>query len=86
MKEKHFEACGGLELVDTPMKLIISAQSALLLVRLRKHGFYRKLKSIFVYPTAFHDKGRRRFALSEEKDNSRILGESWSNGSVILSQ
>jgi Mlc titration factor MtfA (ptsG expression regulator) len=85
MAEKHFEPCGSLDLVDPSMKLLISAQAALLLVRLRKHGFYRKLKSILVYPTAFHDSGRRRFDLSEEKDNSRVLGESWSTGSVILS-
>jgi hypothetical protein len=85
MAEKHFEPCGGLDLVDTSMKLLISAQAALLLVRLRKHGFYRKLKSILVYPTAFRDSGRRRFGLSDKEDDSKMLGESWLTGSVILS-
>ena len=83
--EKHFEPCGGLEEVSERMKVLIGGQAALLLIRLKKHGFYRKLKSILVYPGAFQDSGRRRFGLHEEEDDSTMLGESWQTGSVILS-
>ena len=85
MEEKYFEPCGGLEEVSLRMKLLICAQAGLLLIRLKQHGFYRKLKSILVYPGAFQDSGRRRFGLHEEEDDSTMLGESWSTGSVILS-
>lgn len=85
MAEKYFEPCGGLEEVNLRMKLLICAQAGLLLIRLKQHGFYRKLKSILVYPGAFQDSGRRRFGLHEEEADSTMLGESWSTGSVILS-
>ncbi len=85
MAEKYFEPCGGLEEVSLRMKLLICAQAGLLLIRLKQHGFYRKLKSILVYPGAFQDSGRRRFGLHEEEADSTMLGESWSTGSVILS-
>ncbi len=85
MAEKRFEPCGGLEEVSLRMKLLICAQAGLLLIRLKQHGFYRKLKSILVYPGAFQDSGRRRFGLHEEEDDFTMLGESWSTGSVILS-
>lgn len=85
MAEKYFEPCGGLEEVSLQMKLLICAQAGLLLIRLKQHGFYPKLKSILVYPGAFQDCGRRRFGLHEEEDDSTMLGESWSTGSVILS-
>ena len=85
MAEKHFEPCGGLEEVSLRMKLLICAQAGLLLIRLKQHGLYRKLQSILVYPSAFQDSGRRRFGLQEEEDDSTMLGESWSTGSVVLS-
>ncbi len=82
--DKSFEACGGLPEVTDEMKLVISAQAALLLVGLRKRHFYPRLKSILVYPGAFHDRGRRRFGIHDE-DRGTLLGESWETGSVILS-
>ncbi len=82
--EKNFEACGQLEEVTDRMKVLIAGQAALLLVRLKTHNFYRRLKSILIYPTAFHDKGKRRISLHEENDGSTRLGESWQTGSVIL--
>ena len=76
MAEKYFEPCGGLEEVNLRMKLLICAQAGLLLIRLKQHGFYPKLKSILVYPGAFQDSGRRRFGLHEEEADSTMLGES----------
>ncbi|MEX2579822.1 MAG: M90 family metallopeptidase [Verrucomicrobiales bacterium] len=83
MNTKRFEACGGLSEVTEEMKVLISAQAALLLVGLEKHRFYPRLRSILVYPRAFRDRGRRRFGIPEEERG--LLGESWETGSVILS-
>lgn len=77
INEKSFEACGGLEEVSSHMKHVIAAQACLLIVN-RKHDFYRKLRSILVYPSAFKAKNK-------DGDNSVRLGESWETGSVILS-
>tara|TARA_R110002096_G_scaffold187584_24_gene367110 strand:+ start:955 stop:1794 length:840 start_codon:yes stop_codon:yes gene_type:complete len=85
MSEKNFEPCGELEQVTDRMKLLISAQAALLLAKLEKHNYYGKLKSILVYPTAFRDGGHRRFGLHDEDESGTRLGESWQTGSVILS-
>lgn len=84
--EKRFEACGDLEEVTDRMKVLIAAQAALLLVRLKKHNFYSRLKSILVYPTAFRDEGHRRFGLREEREGGANLGESWQTGSIILAR
>ncbi len=85
MEEKNFEACGGLSEVTAEMKLLISAQAAMLLLGIPRHDFYPQLKSILVYPGAFRDRGRRRFDLREADDRGILLGESWESGSVVLS-
>ena len=85
MTEKNFEPCGGLAEVTAEMKLVIAAQAAVLLLELPRHGFFPRLKSILVYPGAFHDPGRRDFDLPEAEDRGVLLGESWDTGSVILS-
>ncbi|MBT8037735.1 MAG: zinc-dependent peptidase [Verrucomicrobiae bacterium] len=76
MAEKSFEACGGLEFVSGHMQRVISAQACLLLVN-RKHDFYRKLRSILLYPSAYKAK-------NEHGGEDVRLGESWNSGSVIL--
>ncbi|MEM1440921.1 MAG: M90 family metallopeptidase [Verrucomicrobiota bacterium] len=83
--EKNFEACGGLKEVTEEMRALISVQAALPIARLPNHRFYPELKSILVYPTAFRDRGNRRFGLREEDDRGIHLGESWETGSIILS-
>lgn len=85
MEEKNFEACGGLSEVTPEMKLLISAQAAVLLLELPNHQFYPRLQSILVYPGAFRDPGRRNFDLSEVDDRGTLYGESWETGSVVLS-
>lgn len=86
--EKRFEACGDLEEVTEPMRVLILAQAALLLLVPGSRGFFPSLRSILVYPVAFRDRVRRRFGRSEpdeEIDRGILLGESWSTGSLILS-
>lgn len=84
--EKHFEACGGLDEITDEMRVLIAAQAALLLIGLKRHDYYPRLRSILVYPTAFRDRGRRRFGLPDDEDEERDirLGESWDSGSVVL--
>ncbi len=77
IEEKNFEACGDLGEVTREMKVVIMAQAALLLVG-RDHRFYRKLRSVLIYPDAFQG-GR------DEDDETVRLGESWESGTVILS-
>jgi Mlc titration factor MtfA (ptsG expression regulator) len=74
--EKFFEACGGMEEVTEHMQRVVAAQACLLLVN-RKHDFYRKLRSILLYPSAYKAK-------NEHGQDSVRLGESWHSGSVIL--
>ena len=76
MDEKSFEACGNLESVTEHMRHVIAAQACLLLVN-RKHDFYRKLRSILIYPSAYRAK-------NEHGHHDVRLGESWNSGSVVL--
>ncbi len=76
INEKYFEACGGLEEVSGHMRRVIAAEACLLLVN-RKHDFYRKLRSILIYPTAYK-------ARNEHGGEDVRLGESWDSGSVVL--
>jgi len=74
--EKSFEACGGLQEVTDHMRRVIAAEACLLLIN-RKHNFYRKLRSILIYPTAYKVR-------NEHGSHDVRLGESWDSGSVVL--
>lgn len=76
LAEKSFEACGGIDEVTGHMRRVIAAEACLLLVN-RPHNFYRRLRSVLVYPSAFT-------ARDEYGDDDVRLGESWSSGSVVL--
>ncbi len=87
LAEKRFEACGDLPQVTDEMRVVIAAQACVLLIGLAKHNYFAKLRSILVYPGAFHRGRERLFSLPDEdaeESGSVILGESWSSGSVII--
>lgn len=88
LDEKSFEACGGLDSVTDEMKLVIAAQACLLLIGLKHHDYFGKLRSILVYPGAFRSGRKRLFALSDEEVRGErdavLLGESWKSGSVVI--
>lgn len=88
LAEKQFEACGELEEVTDEMRLVIAAEACLLLIGLKRHDYYRELRSVLVYPGAFHRGRQRLFSLPDEEDADGaepiLLGESWSSGSVII--
>jgi MtfA peptidase len=83
LAEKKLEGCGGLEITEE-MKVCIAAQACLLLLH-RNTDYYRGLRSILVYPTAYFAKTTRHVGVGimEERFDSR-LGEAWDSGAVVL--
>ena len=87
LAEKKFEACGDLREVTDEMRVVIAAQACLLLIGLKKHNYFNKLRSILVYPGAFHRGRERLFSLHDEEEHKEgvvLLGESWGGGSVVI--
>jgi MtfA peptidase len=84
LAEKIFEGCGGLVLTDE-IKVTIAAQACLLLLH-RDTDIYPKLTTILVYPSAYLAKSIKPVGsgLALEGENVN-LGESWTNGIVVLS-
>lgn len=83
LHQKHFSGAGGLEITDE-IRVTIAAEACMLLVN-RATGVYPALRYIIVYPTAFvveRAQGGVDGIVSEGRKN--LLGESWSNGKVIL--
>lgn len=83
LHQKHFTGAGGLEITDE-IRVTIAAEACLLLVN-RKTNVYPSLRYIIVYPTAFvvdRPQGGVDGIVSEGRKG--LLGESWSNGKVIL--
>lgn len=84
LAKKQFYGCGGLEITDE-IKLTIAAEACLLVLN-QGGEVYPALYSILVYPTAFtahRDRHREDGTVADEQHD--LLGESWSNGKVILS-
>ncbi|MDA5093861.1 zinc-dependent peptidase [Aliiroseovarius sp. KMU-50] len=77
-----FHGCDGLEVTDE-MRLSIAAQACLLIAG--SDAWYRHLRTVLVYPGAFHSVQQERdgFVVSERR--SIRSGESWQYGPVILS-
>jgi len=82
--DKQFYGCGGLVITDE-IRVTIAAEACLLL--LNKGGaIYPKLASVLVYPTGFLvEREQHQPDGTVASDEHSLLGESWSNGKVILS-
>ncbi|WP_026154722.1 zinc-dependent peptidase [Thiolinea disciformis] len=82
--EKHFTGCNGLEITDE-IRVTIAASACLLLLN-RKTSVYGDLRYILVYPDGFITQ-EEKFVEGGIKSllPSGLLGQSWSNGKVILS-
>lgn len=79
-----FYGCNGQEINDE-IRVTIAAEACLLLLN-RKTQIYPGLRSILVYPSAFktnHDRHNPDGTVSRVQLG--MLGQSWSNGKVILS-
>jgi MtfA peptidase len=79
----YFEGCGGLELTDE-MILTVAGQACILIVN-HDGPPYPNLKTVLLYPSSFSSivKERDPLGVVTERKVHR-LGESWSNGTVIL--
>ncbi len=79
----YFEGCGGLELTNE-MILTVSGQACMLISN-HPGEPYPNLKSVLLYPSTFSSVQER---MNEDgvirKEFVHRLGESWSNGTVIL--
>ena len=79
----YFEGCGGLELTDE-MILSVAGQACMLIVN-HEGDPYPNLKSVLFYPSTFSSvqKGVNDAGVVTSEVVHR-LGESWSNGTVVL--
>jgi Mlc titration factor MtfA (ptsG expression regulator) len=82
LAEKSFEGCGGLELTDE-IKVTIAAQASMLLLN-RKTSYFRKLRTILVYPHTYVARAVSSNGVVVIDGRSVRLGESWQNGPVVL--
>ena len=83
LHQKNFTGAGDLEITDE-IRVTIAAEACMLLLN-RKSNVYPSLRYIIVYPTAFvvdRPQGGADGVVSEARRG--LLGESWSNGKVIL--
>jgi hypothetical protein len=84
---RHWEGCAGLELTDD-MKVVIAAQAALVVLELPLDA-YARLRAILVYPGTFVPKSApdfRRWVQTNSVDPlAPLLGQAWSEGSVVIS-
>ena len=82
--EKSFEGCGGLTVTDE-MRVTIAGQACLLLLN-RPTRYFPGLNAILIYPHAYVKRAKRQEGLVEFEDQRQVnLGESWSNGTLVLS-
>lgn len=84
LAKKRFYGCNGLVITDE-IRVAIAAQACLLVLN-QGWAVYPRLMSILVYPDAF--RAERDVRLEDgtvAAANHNMLGESWSNGKVILS-
>ena len=80
---KKFVGCAGLEVTDE-MRLVIAAEACLLILN-RPSRRYAGLRWIYVYPSTFiaRREGQNEYGVVSD-NTTHLLGESWSNGKVIL--
>ena len=84
LSRMKFYGCNGLQLTDE-IRVTIAAEACLLLLN-RKTRVYPRLRYILVYPNAFKTDGEQHNqdgTVSHVKTG--LLGQSWSNGKIILS-
>ena len=83
LSEKVFHSCQGLEITDK-MRIIVAAQACMLLLN-RETSYYPKLKTIYIYPTAYFSKHVSSEAGIVTESTRASAGESWSSGELVLS-
>ena len=82
--EKYWEGVGGLAMTDE-IKVTIAALACLLILNLKEHDHFERVRTVLVYPQSFITPHKRQGpggVISEGGINS---GEAWFRGPVILS-
>ncbi|HEU5076635.1 MAG TPA: zinc-dependent peptidase, partial [Polyangiaceae bacterium] len=84
--EKTFEAAAGFTLTEE-MRVVIAARACLLVVnRIELDSpLYPDLLTVVVYPSSYRVPGQRRDGYVTIEGDEVRLGESWSQGLVVLS-
>ena len=83
LHQKTFSGSGGLEITDE-IRVTIAAEACMLLLN-RNTNVFPSLRYIIVYPTAFVvDRQHAGMDGTVGHGPKGLLGESWSNGKVIL--
>ena len=83
LHRKHFSGAAGLEVTDE-MRVTIAAQACMLQLN-RSGPLYPRLRYIIVYPSAFvTERSETDGSGLRHAGRRALLGESWSNGKVIL--
>ena len=83
LHDKRFVGCAGQQ-IDDEIRLTVAAQACLLLLN-RETDYYQHLKSVLIYPSTFVVNREVRDELGlVSTGHSALLGESWSQGKVIL--
>jgi hypothetical protein len=85
LAEKNFEGCGGLELTEE-MRVTVATQACLLLLGREHPSFYRKLRSVLIYPTDFVARQRQPLGNSGLVIDGPVdlLGQASEIGTVVL--
>jgi MtfA peptidase len=84
LQEKTFEGCGGLRLTDE-IRVTVAAQACCLLMG-RDMDCFPKVRSILVYPKAYMAKSHERHVSGVVIEGEDVRsGESWHDGTVVLS-
>jgi len=84
LRDKTFYGCDGLVLTDE-IRVTIAGQACLLLLN-RATNHYYKLHHILVYPSSFvASRNEQSDSGVVSQKQTGLLGESWSQGKVILS-
>lgn len=82
--EKSFLGCDGLEVTEE-MRVVIAAQACLLILN-RPTDYFANVRQILVYPGAFVVNQVTVDGAGVHQEDAEVrLGESWSQGQVILS-
>ena len=83
LHQKTFSGSNGLVITDE-IRLTIAAEACMLLLN-RNTNVYPSLRYIIVYPTTFIvDRAQGDWDGTVNEGSKTLLGESWSNGKVIL--
>lgn len=76
---------GEISSVSDEMKVTIAAQACLLTLNIPDHDYYKRVRTVLVYPTAFIAPTRRYLPGGVVSEGGANSGQAWFRGPVIIS-